>query len=589
MKAALYIIFYILFTSTVFGQQYYYRGEVKDESSNFLQNVRIVLHSSGSIYRTGSYGTFGIPGYEAFDSLSFSLEGYQSQTLWINATKYQAVILKLLAVKSSHTRKDKLSSLTKDLKRETQKHWFTGEETYSSVIENRFINTVKYPLTGLALNIDRASYSNIRRFLNMDNRVPPDAVRIEEMLNYFGLNYSQPKDNDVFNVNSRLTSCPWNTENQLLFVDVSSRKLNLDHLPPSQFVFLIDVSGSMDLTNRLPLIKSAFRLLVNNLREKDTVSIVYYGGAVGVQLLPTSGAEKKKIMNAIDSLVPGGSTPGASGISIAYMLAKINFIKGGNNRVILATDGDFNVGLKSETELDELITKQKESGIYLTCFGVGMGNYKDSKIQTLAKKGNGNFAYFDSYHEAEKVLLTEFTKTLYSVADDVFMNIKFNPFLVKEYRLIGFDNNVGAISDQSSLIEGGVIGSGNSMMAVFEIVPELGIKKEPALNYAEINLQFKLPNDTSRHEISTVLLPEYSTFAKLDQKHRFASAVVLFGSLLRNSDYVKNFSWANMLNLTNEVVDKEDILQAEFLKLVGKAKMLYSKKNKAFRKKASLF
>ncbi len=584
MKAQVYITLLLFYTSTVFGQPYYFRGEVKDESGNYLQNVKIVHQSSGKIVHTGYYGTFGIPGNFVQDSLSFSLAGFQSQTLLMDAMKFHFVQLKLVTTKTSFSRKSKLSSLTKNLTREIQKQWFTGEETYSSVIENRFINAHQYPLTGLALNIDRASYSNIRRFLNMNMKVPPDAVRIEEMLNYFGLNYIQPEGENMFNINSIITSCPWNNANQLLFVDISSKKLDLDFLPPSQFVFLIDVSGSMDLTNRLPLIKSAFRLLVNNLREIDTVSIVYYGGAVGVQLLPTSGAEKKKIINAIDSLTTGGSTPGESGIRIAYRLAKINFIKGGNNRVILATDGDFNVGLQTEAELDELISRQKESGIYLTCFGVGMGNYKDSKIQTLAKKGNGNFAYFDSYQEAERVLLTEFTKTLYSVADDVFLNVKFNPAFVKEYRLIGFDNNVGAINDKSSVIEGGEIGSGNSLMAVFEIVPENTAKKNET-NNVEINLQYKLPNDSVSNEFNSVLQPNYVSFSKLDPLHRFASAVVLFGSLLRNSNHVKNVSWTMMLELTKEVVDRNDVLQAEFLQLVSKAKTLYGKQKKRILKK----
>ena len=276
----------------------------------------------------------------------------------------------------------------------------------------------------------------------------------------------------IFSVlKTTLSSCPWNADNQLFYINLSSKKLNLDTLPPSNLVFLIDISGSMDMPNRLPLLKSAFRFLVNNLRDKDSVAIVVYGGTIGTMLNTTSGGEKEKILKAIDELVPGGSTPGESGIKLAYSVARNHFIKGGNNRVILATDGDFNVGLKTEEELDELITQQRESGIYLTCLGVGMGNYKDSKIQTLAKKGNGNFAYLDNFKEAEKVLLTEFTQTLYAVADDVYMNVEFNPEYVKEYRLIGFDNKVGALKDSLSIIEGGEIGSGHSMVAMFEIVP----------------------------------------------------------------------------------------------------------------------
>ncbi len=585
MKATLNIILFLFLYSSTIGQQYYYRGEVKDESGNSLQNVKIMLHSSQTIFYTGNFGTFGITGNFSFDSLTFSLDGYQSQTIYLDAIKYHFIQIKHLPAKASQTKKDKLASITKDLTRDEQKQWFSGEETYSSTIENRFIAASKFPTTGLALNIDRASYSNIRRFLNTEAKVPPDAVRIEEMLNYFGLNYDPPIEKKIFSVQTVLTSNPWSKENQLFYVDISAKKLNLDSVPPSQFVFLIDVSGSMDMANRLPLIKSAFRLLVNNLREKDTISIVYYGGAVGVQLLPTSGKEKKKILHAIDSLTAGGATPGESGIRIAYKLAKNNFIKGGNNRVILATDGDFNVGMKTESELDELISQQRESGIYLTCFGVGMGNYKDSKIQTLAKKGNGNFSYFDSFLEAERILLTEFTKTLYSVADDVYLNITFNPEYVKEYRLIGFENNVSAMNELSAEIEGGEIGSGNSMMAVFEIVPVNKTKKDVVKSYAEINLQYKLPSDTTINIINAVAPSKFVSFPNLKQQHKFATAVIMFGSLLRKSNYIKGITWADMLAYANEVVDKDDILQAEFLQLVTKAKTIYTKKKKLFRKK----
>ena len=358
--------------------------------------------------------------------------------MWSNAENYLSVQLKLAPANRSTTRLYKLLSFTRGMAKDDQKKWFAGDETYASIVENKFVNASRFPATGISLNIDRASYSNIRRFLSSNSIVPPDAVRIEEMLNYFNLNYTEPAGNDPFAIKTQLTSCPWNPANQLFYIDLSAKKLNLDTLPPSNLVFLIDVSGSMDMTNRLPLLKSAFRLLVNNLRAKDSVAIVVYGGITGIMLNTTSGAEKEKILTAIDELTPGGSTPGESGINLAYSLAKRHFIVGGNNRVILATDGDFNVGLKTEEELDELISRNKESGIYLTCLGVGMGNYKDSKIQTLARKGNGNFSYLDNFNEAEKVLMKEFTQTLYAVADDAIYECEFNPEYVKEYRLLGF-------------------------------------------------------------------------------------------------------------------------------------------------------
>jgi Ca-activated chloride channel family protein len=591
LKATYYILLLLFVCSSVYGQQFYIRGEVKDESGNTLQNVKIIQHRTGFVYRTGTYGSFGIVTNFQTDTLSFSLDGYLKEDVAVNADNYVSIKLKLLPTSITSSRRDKLSSLTKDLEREEQKKWFTGDETYASLVENHFINARKFPVTGMSLDIDRASYSNIRRFINLNTFVPPDAVRIEEMLNYFNLNYNEPEGRDVFKINTTLTSCPWNTDNELFYINLSAKKINLDSLPPSNLVFLIDISGSMDMPNRLPLLKSAFRLLVNNLREKDTVSIAVYGGVVGIMLQPTSGAEKEKILKAIDELTPGGFTPGESGIRMAYSLARNHFIKGGNNRVILATDGDFNVGLKTEDELDELISQQRESGIYLTCLGVGMGNYKDSKIHILAQKGNGNFAYLDNFQEAEKVLLTEFTQTLYAVADDVYMNVRFNPEYVKEYRLIGFDNKVGALKDTLSVIEGGEIGSGHSVMAMFEILPteiNRGAIKDNFMSgkFADINIQYRQPNDTARKQFSYVSKFDFVPFEESDNGYQFSAAVVMFGSLLRSSPFAKNISWNDVIALAAKSSSGSELFQKEFITLVEKAKNLYSKQKK---KKGILF
>jgi Ca-activated chloride channel family protein len=470
-----------------------------------------------------------------------------------------------------------------------QRKWFTGDETYTSLLENQFVKAFQFPQTGISLNIDRASYSNVRRFITQGALVPPDAVRIEEMLNYFNLGYHQPDPDKVFHLKSTLTSCPWNKDNQLFLINLSAQKINMEALPPAHLVFLIDVSGSMDMANRLPLLKSAFRLLANNLREKDTVSIVVYGGALGIMLQPTSGKEKEKILKAIDELAPGGSTPGEAGIRTAYGLAKHHFIKEGNNRVILATDGDFNVGVKTEEELDQLITQHRESGIYLTCLGVGMGNLKDSKIHTLAQKGNGNYAYIDSYTEAEKVLLKEFTQTLYTVADRVFMNINFNSEFVKEYRLIGFDNKAGEIADTLTSIEGGEIGSGFSMTAVFEVVPseenleaiEKGFVQDKLCN---LDIEYSLPGDTIRKNFLNTCPFSYSLFNETDKCQRFSTAVVMFGSKLRNSPYTKNADWNDILSVANASADMSDAQQKEFISLVEKAKYIYTREKKKKRK-----
>ncbi len=515
------------------------------------------------------------------------MDGYERQTVFAKADSYLVVKMKPLSSNASTLRRDKLVSMTRNLTRETQREWFAGDETYASLIENRFVNASQYPSTSIALNIDRASYSNIRRFIHMKTIVPPDAVRIEEMLNYFNNNYNAPTGDKLFDVQTVITNCAWNPANQLLFVNISSRKIALDSLPPANLVFLIDVSGSMDMPNRLPLLQSAFRLLVNNLRDKDTVSIVVYGGVVGTMLNPTGGAEKEKILKAIDELTPGGSTPGESGIRMAYRLAASHYIKGGNNRVILATDGDFNVGLKKDEELEDLIARHRHSGIYLTCLGVGMGNFKDSKIQTLARKGNGNYAYLDSYQEAEKVLLEEFTQTLYAVADNVFMNIVFNPAFVKEYRLIGFDNKMGALRDTLSVMEGGEFGSGQSVIAAFEITPvEKGkfAATPEADHYAEIDLQFKKP------QRDTILSAKYACpyhvipFEHLDSSYKFSTAVMMFGTLLKQSPFAKTINWSDMITLTSQAMENGNLSQQDFLALVQEAKLLYSRYHKKKKK-----
>ena len=562
------------------------RGEVKDEGGNILQNVTIMQIRTGYIFRSGSLGTFGIGSGHSVDSFLFTQQGYYTERIALYADNFNYIKMRLLPASASSLHRDKLSSLTKDLDKDEQKTWYTGDETYASLLENHFIDAKKFSTTGMSLNVDRASYSNIRRFITLNSQVPPDAVRIEEMLNYFNLDYMEPAGNALFHCRTTLSSCPWNSSNQLYYINLFSKKLNLDSLPPSNLVFLIDVSGSMDMPNRLPLLKSAFRLLVNNLRDKDSVSIVVYGGVTGTMLNCTSGAEKEKILKVLDELVPGGSTPGESGIKMAYAIARRHFMKDGNNRVILATDGDFNVGLKTEDELDELISKEKESGIYLTCLGVGMGNYKDSKIQTLANKGNGNFAYLDNFKEAEKVLLKEFTQTLYAVANNVYMNVEFNPDYVKQYRLIGFDNKVGVLRDSMSIVEGGEIGSGFSLIALFEIVPtdqnKAAIKTfKSGDKFSEILLDYQKPENDSLdfHDHYTGKF-EYTPPHILEKFYKFYSAVALFGSLLRNSQFVKEASWSDVISIAQGSVGETDLLQKEFINLVNLAKNLYPKNRK---------
>ena len=561
--------------------QYYLKGQVRDEAGNALQNATVCLHSTGYLYYTGSEGSFGIVTSKKSDSLTVWLDGYQKQKIAVDAAAFADIRLR----KSSGgtASRFRLVSLTQNLRRETQQQWFLGDETYASIIENQFINAGSYPTTGLTLNVDRASYSNIRRFLTMNAAVPPDAVRMEEMLNYFNFSYTEPPGGQTFAIQSLLTQCPWNKANQLLFAQVSSKKLALDSLAPSHLIFLIDVSGSMDMPNRLPLLKSGFKALVNNLRARDSVSIVVYGGTVGVALPTTGGDKKETIFKTIDSLQPGGSTPGESGIKLAYSVARNHFIPNGNNRIILATDGDFNVGVRTDEELEEMISRQREAGIYLTCLGIGMGNYKDSKIQTLAQKGNGNFAYIDNYAEAEKVLLKEFMQTLYIVAEDAYLNVKFDPAYVKEYRLLGFDNKVGAIKDKEAVVEGGEIGSAYSSLVAFEIVPSTEGEKIAAegraFTPATFALQYRLPRSPSLVPLSAAPSMRFVPLASAPRGYRFASAVLMFGGILRQSQFIKDVGFSDVLQLATTSAD-DSFSQKEFLTLVQQAKSVYGKKRK---------
>jgi Ca-activated chloride channel family protein len=558
--------------------QYYLRGEIKDENNSLLPDVKILLHSSGNFYHSGSSGGFGIPIPTATDTMTLSADGYKTLVVAVDANQYQNIKLRPVSgTVAPVASKRGLLSLTKDLRTADWRGWTVGAETYSSLVENPFIPASRFPETGFAVTIDKASYSNVRRFLNMGSTIPPDAVRIEELLNYFNFGYTSPPQDSCFTMRSMLSGCPWNTHNQLLFVQVCARKLDPARIPRANLVLLMDVSGSMDLPNKLPLMKSAFSLLVNNLREVDTVSIVTYGGSVAVALPPTSGKEKKKILDAIEDLEPGGSTPGEAGIRAAYRVAKSQFIKGGNNRVILATDGDFNEGETSEEELERLVGQYKDWGIYLTCLGVGMGNYKDSKLDVLAKKGNGNFAYLDDEREAEKVLVQEFTQTVYAVADDAYLNIQFNPSLVKDYRLIGFDNKVKVLSDSLSEIQGGEVGSGHSLLALFELSPADpdSIVIRDADRLARVVLNYRLPHDQVNRASSYDCANEPVPFRELQPCYRFASSIALFGGLLKQSRWTKQADWKDAIQMAEQSSDPADGMQMEFISLIEKARKIY--------------
>lgn len=584
-------ILHIIFTFFIVNcnAQYYLRGEIKDERNENVSNAKIILHSDKLLYYAGNSGSFGISSSKDKDSVTISLDGYETKTVSIAANQFALIVIKALSSNSSKNRQ-KLISITKDQSFSTKYTWSISDESYFSIIENELVNADKYPNTGFSLNINKASYSNIRRFLAMKSMVPPDAVRLEELLNYFNLNYKEPEKNECFNITSQLADCPWNKEKQLLFLNINARKIDLNNVPPSNLVFLIDASGSMDLPNRLPLLKAAFQMMVKNLRAIDTVSIVIYGGAVVVWMQPTSGAEKQKIIQSIEELTASGDTPGESGIRLAYQVAERTFIKNGNNRVILATDGDFNVGETTEKALEELITRERHSGVYLTCLGVGMGNFKDSKLEALAKKGNGNYAYIDDIGEAEKILVKEVTQNFYTVADNVFLNVAFNPKRIKEYRLIGFDNKKDAIADSTGELEGGEIGSGNSVLAIFEITPENGSSSNYSANaaidsFAEVTLRYIPVNTTVQKKIKHTCQGTSSPFNNINKELQFGAALAMFGLKLRDSKYLpKDADWLKLETIANNAYNPQDYLQVAFLGIIENAKKIYSK-SKTRRKK----
>jgi Ca-activated chloride channel family protein len=561
--------------------QYYIRGDVKDEKGLPLQNVKIYMPLPKTVYASGVSGGFGIPTSNLTDSLIFSLDGYVSQAIKINSKEYQHIVLQIIP-SQANTHKQKLVSLTTGVNGSIFPISYYNDESYSNLAENDFIKTNNHTNTQFAMRIDKASYSNIRRFINQASKVPRDAVRIDEMLNYFNFNYKEPEGKSIFRLESQVTDCPWNKDHRLLFLNLSGKKLNLDHVPPSNLVFLIDVSGSMDLPNRLPLLKEAFQLLVKNLRSEDTVSIVTYGGSVGIWMQPTSGDQKQKISKAIEALTASGDTPGEAAIRTAYKLADATFIKGGNNRIILATDGDFNIGQNSETDLEDLISKEKQSGVYLTCLGVGMGNYKDSKIEALSKKGNGNFAYIDDVREAEKVLVTEFTQTLYSIASNVYINAKFDHDLIKQYRLIGYDNKKSIIAEKNYELEGGEIGSASGNTAIFEILPtspdSLHSKQ---INIADFTVHYRLPDGTFEQTFDYKCPDNYKRFDSINKELQFAAAVAMFGLKLRESIYFPpNIDWAVIKNIATTSLSPDNFLETEFVSLVDKANDIYTPKKK---------
>lgn len=470
-----------------------------------------------------------------------------------------------------------------------------NDESYKGMTENGFQNPLDNPLSTFSVDVDAASYTNVRRFINSGQLPPKDAVRIEEMINYFNYNLPAPTDNSPVAIHTELAAAPWNPQHRLLRIGMKAKAVDTAKLPASNMVFLIDVSGSMWEANKLPLVQSSLKLLVDQLRAKDKVAIVVYAGAAGMVLPPTPGDQKTTIKDAIDRLTAGGSTAGGAGIKLAYKTAVENYIKGGNNRVILATDGDFNVGASSDADMEQLIENERKSGVFLSALGFGMGNYKDSKMETLADKGNGNYAYIDNITEARKTLVSEFGGTLFTVAKDVKLQLEFNPGKVQAYRLIGYENRMLNKEDfNNDLKDAGDMGVGHTVTALYEIIP-VGVKdnftnsvdplkyqkvqKAPAVYTSEdmvtIKFRYKEP-ESDKSKLSQVVVMDKPIAANSTSvDFRFAAAVAEFGMLLRESDYKQNSTFDQAIEMARSAkgTDHEGY-RAEFVKLAESAKLM---------------
>lgn len=473
---------------------------------------------------------------------------------------------------------------------ETQYH---NTEAYNAIEENGYKLTATSPLSTFSVDVDAASYSNVRRFLLGGQKPEKGAVRVEEMINYFHYDYPEPSGDQPFSITTEIGESPW-SNHKLVHIGLQGERIEKQNLPASNLVFLLDVSGSMDQPNKLPLLKKSFKLLVNELGERDRIAIVVYAGAAGVVLNSTSASNSTEILTALEKLNAGGSTAGGAGIELAYKVAQENFVQGGNNRVILATDGDFNIGMSSQSAMQDLIEEKRKTGVFLTCLGFGTGNLKDSKMELLADKGNGNYAYIDNLLEAKKVLVTEIGATLITLAKDVKIQVEFNPNLVESYRLIGYENRLLNAEDfNDDKKDAGEIGAGHSVTALYEVVMKgEGNAETPSvdpLRYQNedesskhgdelltVKFRYKAPDGEVSKLIERNLKNKVQNQNKLSNNFKFSAAVAGFGMLLRDSEYKGNLNFDEIIKLgQSSKGDDKNGYRAEFLRLVEAAKMIY--------------
>tara|TARA_R100000306_G_scaffold237_1_gene482 strand:+ start:11514 stop:13325 length:1812 start_codon:yes stop_codon:yes gene_type:complete len=599
MKTFATLICVVMTAVTLQAQEITVTGTVTDESNLPLTGVNIIVKGSNNGTQTDLDGKYELKA-EIGQKLKFSYVGYGTVERKVKGKKPIDVQMKpsvtldqVVQVIESEAMESKnmlirgKASGVRHSPTYPVNNQVSSNESYDKIEENIFKMVTTAPLSTFSIDVDKAGYSNIRRMINHGQKIPKDAVKIEEMINYFSYNYPQPKRNEPFSIITEVANSPWNTNTKLVKIGLKGKDIATENTPASNLVFLLDVSGSMNSENKLGLLKSAMEVLVDKLREEDKVSIVVYAGAAGTVLEPTNGNNKEKIMEAIDKLRAGGSTAGGEGIKLAYKIAEENFIKDGNNRVILATDGDFNVGASSDRAMEDLIEEKRESGVFLTCLGFGMGNYKDSKMETLADKGNGNHAYIDTMQEAKKVLGTEFFGTIYTIAKDVKLQVEFNPKKVQAYRLIGYENRLLNDEDfNDDTKDAGELGSGHTVTALYELIP-VGVKSEylkdiDDLKYTNtkisnsktdelltVKFRYKEPDGDKSKLIVKTLKDSNADIKKTSEDFQFSAAVALFGQQLRDSEFISTKNRADVIQLAEAGRGNDDEgYRAEFIRLV---------------------
>ncbi len=615
MRTILFVIGLLLSFGGYAKQGYEVSGKVVDANTGIaLAGVQVSNDVTKEQGLTDDKGNYRIQVRDGKNTLIFSYIGYLEQRIAVNhRSKVDVAMVQQNntldeVVVTGYERKAKrqtapMMNVNAALSGQVSSLYIRGtaympnqnQESYQKVKENKFINPLKEPLSTFAADVDAASYSNVRRFINSGSLPEKDAVRVEEMINYFQYEVAAPKNGEPVNIVTELTKAPWNTAHQLMRVTLKAKDMPTAKLKASNLVFLIDVSGSMMGPGRLPLVKASLKMLVDQLRDIDHVAIVTYAGSAGVKLESTPGDEKMKIKSAIEELEAGGSTAGAAGIKKAYEIAKQQFIKGGNNRIILASDGDFNVGESSDESMEELIAKESKSGIFLTVLGYGMGNLKDSKMEILADKGHGNYAYIDNISEARKAMVTEFGGTLFTVAKDVKIQVEFNPTYVQAYRLVGYENRLLEAEDfNNDQKMGGDMGVGHVVTALYEIVPvgaESGmVGTVDPLKYqqhasqatgrrnaelATVKFRYKEPEGEKSKLQQKVVGTAVTELNKVSEDLRFATAVAELGLLLRDSDFKQKANFDQLIVRAKASKGKdEEGYRAEFIRMAENARDL---------------